>query len=294
MKARVARAAWAAIFLGPSALLVLALVVAPLLAGVALSLTDFDLYGIADLRNVRFVGLGNYAALLSNPRFWAAVGHTATFVLTGVPLSLAVSLGGALLLSACTARWGAALRTAFLLPTLSALVAGSIAWRQVLAPDGLANAALARLGAGPVDWLGDARFALPSLVLLATWKSLGFNLLLFLAALRTTPRAVLEAAEADGAGPLARFAYVTLPTLRPAAIAAAVLTMLAYVQLFAEPYLLTRGGPFDATMSVVLFMYEEGFRWWRMGSAAAVAIVLTLLTVLVTLVPLRLLRGRAA
>jgi multiple sugar transport system permease protein len=133
---------------------------------------------------------------------------------------------------------------------------------------------LGHLGIHPIDWLGDPRWAMPAIILMATWKNFGYNMLICIAGLQNIPRDLYEAAELDGATAWQRFRNVTLPLLGPTLFFVAIVTMIGYLQLFSEPYVMTRGGPLRATTSLVLYMYEEGFRWWRLGVAAAIAFLL--------------------
>ncbi len=131
---------------------------------------------------------------------------------------------------------------------------------------------------------------MPAIIIVAVWKNFGYNMLIFLAGLQTIPRELYEAAEIDGAGRGQRFRHVTLPGLAPTALFVGVTTMIGFFQLFSEPYIMTQGGPLGATRSLVLLMYEEGFRWWRMGLASTVAVLLFLITLVATLAQLRLQR----
>jgi multiple sugar transport system permease protein len=157
---------------------------------------------------------------------------------------------------------------------------------------GLLNYALDAFGIAPVDWLGDPRWSMPAIILMAVWKNFGYNMLIFIAGLQSIPDELYDAANVDGAGPVRTFFNVTLPMLRPTLLFVSVITMIGYFQLFAEPYVMTQGGPLRSTTSVVLLMYEEGFRWWRMGYAAAIAFVLFVVILLFTLVQFRLQRER--
>jgi multiple sugar transport system permease protein len=143
-----------------------------------------------------------------------------------------------------------------------------------------------------VDWLGDPRWAMPAIILMAIWKNFGYNMLIFVAGLQSVPEELYEAAHLDGANGWQRFRNVTLPMLAPTFLFVAVITMIGYFQLFSEPYVMTAGGPLRSTTSIVLLMYEEGFRWWRMGYAAAVAFVLFIVILLWTLIQTRLQRER--
>ncbi|HKY61281.1 MAG TPA: sugar ABC transporter permease [Gemmatimonadota bacterium] len=261
----------------------------PVVAALFLSFTDFDIYALRTFENARFVGLGNYAALLRDPLFWTALRNTFYFVLVGGPLSVAVSLGTALLINARLVRYRGFFRTVYFAPVVTTLVAVAVVWRYLYHPRfGLLNYGLGFLGIGPIDWLGDPSWAMPSIILLAVWKNFGYNMVIFVAGLQAIPDYLYEAAELDGAGPWQRFRHITLPSLAPTFLFVGLLTMIGYFQLFAEPYVMTQGGPLHATYSVVLFMYEQGFRWWNMGFAAAIAFVLFLIILAATMVQLRL------
>ncbi len=261
----------------------------PVLAAFVLSLTDFDIYAIADASNVRFVGFDNYVELGRNPLFWAALRNTFYFVLVGGPLSVVVSLGAALLVNARLARWKSFFRTAYFAPVVTTLVAVALVWRYLYHPTyGPINYILGKVGIGPIDWLGDPAWAMPAIIILAVWKNFGYNMLIFIAGLQNIPDDLYDAADLDGANWWHRFRHVTLPMLGPTFLFVGVVTMIGYFQLFAEPYVMTQGGPLKSTLSVVLLMYEEGFRWWRIGNAAAIAFVLFVIMLALTLLQFRL------
>jgi multiple sugar transport system permease protein len=288
MSRRIDPAWW---LVGPALAILAVFFLGPVLASFALSLTDFDVYAIADLDRLRFVGAGNYRTLLESPRFWLAVRNTAYFVLVGGPLSIAVSLGAALLLDARAVRWKPFFRTVLFLPVVTTLVAVAIVWRALYHPRaGMLAWLCAKVGIAPIDWLGDPLWAMPAIILLAVWKNFGFNMLVFVAGLQSVPERLYEAARLDGAGPWQRFRFVTLPVLAPTFGFVVVTTTIGYLQLFAEPYVMTQGGPAERTLSIVLLMYEEGFRWWNLGAAAAIAFVLFAIILVVT--ALQLLRRR--
>ena len=268
--------------------------VIPVAVALALSLTDFDIYALADLANLRFIGLRNYLELLSTPLFWRALGNTVYFTGLGVPLSIGASLGAALLLNSRLARARGLLRTALFAPVVTTLVAVAIIWRYLLHTRyGLINYGLGRLGIAPIDWLGDPRTAMPAIIIFTIWKSFGYNMVIFLAALQTIPETLYEAASLDGAGAWARFRHVTLPMLGPTLLLVSILTMAGFFQLFAEPYVMTQGGPAQSTVSVLYFMYEQGFKWWNLGMASAVAFVLFLMMFAVTLLQMAIARNVA-
>jgi len=269
---RIGPALW---FVAPALGLIGAFFVVPVVASLVLSFTDFDIYAIADARHLRLVGVQNYTTLLRDPRFWTALRNTLYFVLVGGPLSVAVSLAAALLVSARLVRCRGFFRTVFFLPVVTTLVAVAVVWRYLYHPRfGLLNRGLALVGLGPIDWLGDPAWAMPAIILLAVWKNFGFNMIIFVAGLQNVPERLYEAARIDGAGAWQQFRRVTLPMLAPTFVFVGLVSMIGYFQLFAEPYVMTQGGPADSTLSVVLLMYEEGFRWWNMGRGAAIAFVL--------------------
>ena len=263
--------------------------VVPTLASLFLSFTDFDIYALADLSNLRFIGFDNYTRLFGNPLFWKAMGNTLWFVVLGVPLVVGLSLGAALLVNAKTLKWRPVWRVALFAPFVTTLVATAVVWRYLLHTRyGLVNYVLGWFGIGPVDWLGDPHASLPAILLFVGWKTFGYNMVIFLAALQTVPSELEEAARIDGAGAWMRFRHVTFPAIAPTVLLVSILTVAGMFQLFAEPYVMTQGGPAQSTVTVLYFMYEEGFKWWNLGSGAAVAFILFLCIFAVTLVQLRI------
>jgi multiple sugar transport system permease protein len=285
------RAAW--LFLAPALILIGVFFFLPVVAGLALSVTDFDLYAIGHAENIRFTGLANYQALAHTPLFWTALKNTLYFAFVGAPLSVLVALAAALLLNSRLTKWPTFFRTAYFAPFVTTLVAVAIVWKYLYHPRfGLLDAALGAVGISPVDWLGDPKWAMPAIIIVAVWRSFGYNMLIFVAGLQRIPVQLYEAAELDGAGTWARLRHITLPQLAPTFVFVGVITAIGFFQLFAEPYVMTQGGPLKSTLSMVLYMYEEGFRWWRLGSAAAIAFVLFAIVLSITLVQLRLQKER--
>ena len=290
---RAGRAGW--LFIAPAIVLIGVFFFLPVAASLLLSITDFDLYSVANPANVRIVGARNYVDLMHNPTFWLALKNTFYFALVGGPLTVATSLGAALLLNAKVVRFKTFFRTIYFLPFVTTLVAVAIVWRYLYHPQyGFLNYALGAVGIHPIDWLGDPRWAMPAIILLAVWKNFGYNMLIFIAGLQAVPEDLYEAAALDGAGAVRQFWHVTLPNLAPTFVFVGVVTMIGYFQLFAEPYVMTTGGPLGATTSLVLFMYQEGFRWWRLGVAAAIAFLLFLIILVWTGLQLRLERRLSA
>lgn len=278
-----ARAGW--LFLSPALLAIFIFFVVPALAAAALSLSDFDIYALADLNNLRFVGLDNYRYLLTDDLFWTAMGNTIWFVVMGVPLLIACSLAAALLVDAKMVKWRPIWRIAFFAPYVTTLVATAIVWRYLLHTRyGLVNYALSQFGIDPIDWLGSPNASLPAILIFVTWKTFGYSMVIFLAALQAIPQDLREAAMIDGAGPLSRLRHVILPAIAPTMLLVGIITIAGMFQLFAEPYVMTQGGPAHSTVTVLYLMYEQGFKWWNLGIGAAVAVILFLCILAVTAV----------
>jgi multiple sugar transport system permease protein len=293
------RARTGIIFASPALLLIAVFFAFPALAALALSVTDFDIYAIGEKwfgigSTVRFIGLENYRRLLADPLFWTALRNTFFFVLVGGPLTLATALGMALLLNARSVRLKGLFRTIYFAPVVTTLVAVATVWRYLYHPRfGLLNYLLSLVGLGPIDWLGDPHWALPSLVILAVWKNFGYSMVLFIAGLQNIPESLYEAARIDGAGWWRQFRAITLPLLAPTFLFVGIITTIGYFQFFAEPYVMTnQGGPVNRTLSIALLMYKQGFRWWNMGYAAAIALVLFLIVLAASAIQLRLQGGR--
>jgi len=266
----------------------------PILASLVMSFTDF---GLRDLRNplgTDFVGLANYQALLDDPKFRKAMINTAYFVVVGVPLTLFLGLAVALALDRGIKKFRTLFRVGYYLPVVTSIVAIAVVWRFVLDPDqGLVNMALGALGINGPAWLANPTLAMPAIIAMAAWRNLGFAMVIFIAGLQTIPRSLYEAAEMDGAGRWASFRHVTVPLLRPTMLFIVVITTIGYLQLFEEPFVMTDGGPLDRTLSISMYMYQQGFEFFHQGYAAAVAWVLFLIVAAVAFIQFRVLRSEA-
>ncbi len=280
-------------FTTPVIVAILVLYVLPTAGALLLSLTDFDVYAFANPANLRFVWFANYRQLLTDPLFWHALGNTLVFSIVGVPLTLGVSLGAALMLDARGLRWRAFWRVALFAPYVTTLLAAAVLWRYLLDPRfGLLNRGLALLGIAPIDWLGDPRFSVPAILLFIAWKRFGYNMILFSAALTAVPADLMDAARLDGANLWTRLRHIVLPAIGPVLLLAGLLSVAEFLQIFDEPYVMTQGGPAQSTLTVLYFMFNRGFEWWDLGAASAVAVVLFALILCVTAVQWRI--GRRA
>jgi multiple sugar transport system permease protein len=281
-------------FLAPAMVVLGVFFFLPIVASLVLSVTDFDMYALADSGNARWVGLANYSHLLSDGLFWKSLVNTLYFVGVGGPLTVVVSLGAALLVSSKLTRLPVLWRTIFFAPVVTTLVAVAVVWKYLYDKQyGMLNHFLGMLGLGPIDWLGDGRWAMLAIILLAVWKNFGYNMVIFVAGLQSIPEEMFEAARIDGANGWQTFWNVKLPMLAPTFFFVGVTTMIGYFQLFAEPYVMTQGGPGDNTYSLVMYMYVEGFRFWRIGFASAIAFVLFLIVLAATMIHVRLQRSSA-
>ncbi|MCM3418274.1 carbohydrate ABC transporter permease [Sphingopyxis alaskensis] len=293
MRPREARAGWA--MSAPALAAILVFFVVPAMGSLFLSFTDFDIYALADLDNLRFVGFQNYERLLANPLFWKATTNTLLFVVIGTPFITLLSLFAAILVNSRWLAWRPVWRVALFAPYVTTLVATAVVWRYLLHTRyGLVNYLLSLFGIAPIDWLGSPTASLPAILIFVGWKTFGYNMIIFLAALQTVPRELDEAARIDGARWFTRLRHVTLPAIAPTVLLVSVLTVAGMFQLFAEPYVMTQGGPAQSTVTILYFMYEEGFKWWNLGSGAAVAFLLFLCILAVTLAQLRLARRSGA
>lgn len=261
----------------------------PVITAFILSFTDFDIYALGNLGNARFTGFENYLKLFNDPLFWIALKNTFYFVVSAGPLSIIVSLGAAILLNSKLIKYKGIFRMTYFMPVVTTLVAVAIVWRFIYHPRyGILNYFLGFLGIRPVDWLGDPFWAMPAIVLLSVWKNFGYNMIIFIAGLQNIPEYLYEAAVMEGANFWQQFRKITLPMLAPTTVFIAIITMIGYFQLFSEPYIMTQGGPLNSTLSIVQYMYQEGFRWWNMGYSAALAFVLFFIIFFATLIQLKI------
>jgi len=264
----------------------------PVLASFAMSFTDLR---SADLRNplaVDPVGLDNYTRLFGDDTFRQAAVNTAYFVVVGVPLTMVLGLAAAVGLNAGIRKFVTFFRVSYYLPVVTSIVAIAVVWRFLLEPEsGLVNTMLGWFGIEGPSWLTNPATAMPSLIVMAAWRNLGFLMVIFLAGLQTIPRSLYEAAAIDGASAWSRFRHITLPLMRPTLLFGGVITGIGYLQFFEEPFVMTQGGPLDKTLSVAFYTYKQ-FGFGNYSYAAAMSYVLFLTILVLTLVQFRLLRSR--
>jgi multiple sugar transport system permease protein len=286
---REGRAAW--LLATPFCLLFAAFTVWPVIQSLYMSVTDTRQRDLRSPFAVNFVGLDNYTRALTDAKFLKAAGNTAYFVLVGVPLTLLVALAAAVALDRGISRFRGAFRLGFYTPVITSIVAVAVVWRFILQPDsGLLNTVLGWVGIGGPNWLGSTTWSMPALILMAVWRNFGTAMIILLAGLQAVPASLHEAAAVDGASAWRRFRHITLPLLRPTLLFVSVTTAIGYLQFFEEPFVMTRGGPLDSTLSLSMYTYQQ-FGFGNYGLAAAMSYLIFVVIAIVTAIQFRLLRS---
>ncbi len=269
------------LFIGPALLGFIFFIAGPLLVSFALSFTEYRL-----MRPPRWIGLDNYRQMFADELVVQAFKVTMLYALAALPLQLTLSLGLALLLN-MKLKGIAFWRTIFYLPAVISGVAIAVLWSWILNPEfGLLNSALRFVGIHGPNWLGDTRTALPSLVMISLW-TIGGSTLIYLAGLQGIPTELYEAAEIDGANTASTLLRITLPLLSPVIFFNLVIGLIGVFQFFTEPFIMTQGGPEHSTLTFMLHLYRNGFNYFKMGYASALAWVLFLFVLALTLLVFR-------
>jgi multiple sugar transport system permease protein len=271
--------------LSPAALLFLLFFVGPVVAAIVLSVYHWDV-----LTPAQFAGTANFRELLHDKVLRTAIYNTFVFTFMTVIVHIVLGLGLALVVNGLASRvLRYFLRTALFFPMLVSWGAVSLLWKYALDPNfGFVNYYIAKLGIHPPNWLIDAHWALPSLVFIDLWRSLGYTFVILLAGLQTVPDHLYEAARVDGAGKVRQFWHVTLPMMSPTLLFAFIISFIGAFQIFDPMYIMTQGGPGTATLSLVQYDYYKAFRDFQMGYACAIALIIAAIILIVTLLQLRL------
>jgi multiple sugar transport system permease protein len=273
---------WALFFLAPTILGLAVLSAGPIIATLGISLTKWDL-----LQAPKFVGVENFTDLAGDDRFLMALRNTFFYTAVSVPVGLVLSLALALALNQ-TIRGIAWIRTAYFLPVVTSTIAVALVWQWIYAPDsGLLNQALGAVGLPTQKWLTNPTLAMPAIVAMSVWQGLGTNIIIFLAGLQAIPSELLDAASVDGAGRWARFRNVVLPLLTPSIFFTGVLSLIGSFQVFDQIFVLSRPRPTEATITVVYFIYENGFKFFKMGYASAASWILFVIVAVFTTIYFR-------
>lgn len=271
-------------FLLPSFLVLGLFVFWPIVNSLYLSFHEWSLL------NTRhpFIGLDNYGKLMNSERFWNSVYQTGYYTLLSVPLGIVLSLLLALLIH-LPLRGMTFFKAIYFLPVISSFAVIAIIWSFLLDPDiGLLSSYMHALGIPVTDWLRNPVWAMPAVILVAVWKNVGFNMVIFLAGLQDIPEPLYEAAKLDGAGPIRRFWNVTLPLLRHTLLFVVIISIISSFQVFDQVYVMTRGGPVFKTETIVYFIYHYGFNQLDMGYASSASWLLFVVVLLITLLQLRI------
>jgi len=266
-------------FLTPSMLGLLAFTAFPIVASLIIGFYNWPVIGAHT-----FTGLKNYQTLLTSKEFHTSILNTLVFVLLYLPLNIVISLGLAVWIGSKNIRAPGLYRTIFFIPAVTPVVANAAIFSLILAPNGLIDSLMQSwFGVQAPNFLGSTTWAMPSVVMLSIWQGFGYNMLVFSAALDAVPASLTEAAAIDGAGSIARFFRIILPLITPAIFFAVVLTLISSFQVFTQAYVLTGGGPGNATTTMVVYLYEQGFQFYKLGLASAVAWVLFIIILVITI-----------
>ncbi len=264
-------------FSAPYLLVFLVFMAGPILAALWFSFTDFELQDLVAPFGAPFIGFDNYVRAFQDAEVIQSARNTLVFVVVGVPFSVFAGLLAAVLIENGIARIQAVFRVGYYLPVITSIIAIAVIWRFMLNPDiGIINTLLAAVGIDGPSWLNDTSTALPSIIVMAIWRNLGQSMIIFLAGLKGISPVLYEAGKVDGASGWQRFRYITLPQLRPVTLFALVITSIGYLQVFEEPFVMTQGGPLDSTLTVAMVIYEQGFNFFHLGYASAIAYMLFL------------------
>jgi len=283
------QAVTAYLFIAPALVIFLLFTVLPVAIALYLSFTDYDVFTRLD-----WIGLQNYQDVFDDEYFWRALWNTVTYTVWSIPLAMAISLGLALLLNQKLRGLGV-YRTVYYVPVVTSMVAVAMIWVQLFDPRyGVVSNGLEAIGIKGIDWLGDPSLAMPSVIAVSVWKVIGWNMLIYLAGLQTVPEYLHEAAAIDGAGRWQTFWRITFPLLRPTTFFIFVTSLIGAFQVFDVVYVMTGGGPANATTTLVQEIYNEAFKAFHMGYAGAMSFVLFGIILVVTVVSLRAARGEVS
>ncbi len=273
------------LFILPALLTLLVFLYFPIFSSFLISLTNWNIYSFSDLSHLRFIGLGNYISLFHDKVFWQALLNTVVFAGVGIPLNIILALFLAVIIDKKYIQNKAIFRAGYFMPVITTLVAVAVVWRWLYNPEyGLVNYLIGLIGIEKQTWLSNPALALPSLIIMSIWKNFGYNMVIILAGLQTIPASLYEAASVDGADAWQSFWNITLPSLKPTLFFVIIMTTIGALQFFGESYIMTKGGPLNKTISMVMYMYNQGFKYFKFGYGTAIAYVLFLCILMFTMV----------
>ncbi|MFH1414820.1 MAG: extracellular solute-binding protein [Elusimicrobiota bacterium] len=273
------------LFILPSIITLLVFLYFPIFSSFLISLTNWNIYSFSNIENLRFIGLDNYFLLFRDKIFWQALLNTTVFSGVGIPLNIGLALFLAVIIDKRYIQNKAIFRAGYFMPVVTTLVAVAVVWKWLYNPEyGLINYLIGFIGIEKQQWLSSPTLALPSLIVMSVWKNFGYNMVIILAGLQTIPSSLYEAASVDGADAWQSFWHITLPSLKPTLFFVMIMTTIGSLQFFAEPYIMTDGGPLNKTISIVMHMYNQGFMFFKFGYGTAVAYVLFVCILLFTVI----------
>lgn len=276
-------------FIFPALLLLILFSIIPIIISLVISFTNLDITGLGNWAAVKFIGLSNFINLFQDSLFLQSVGNTLFYVVFGVPAVIALSLTIAIMINFGQNKFFKLMRLIFYTPSITNTVAVAVVWTFMYNPSsGLINTMLNQIGLGSVGWLTDQHVAKIALIILAVWKAIGLNMLIFLAALQGVPKDYYEAAELDGANWWQQTMHITIPSMKFSIFFVSVTTLIGWFQFFDEPFVMTKGGPLGSTNSVALFVYQNGFQQSNFGYAASASFVMFAAIIMVTLIQFKL------
>jgi len=274
----------AVVCIAPSAIIIGIFTIFPIFCSFYLSLTDWD--GLSP--TINFVGFSNYSELINSEAFWNSIKVTLCYAMGVSIISVILGLILASLINRTTGPLASLYRVIYFIPVVTSFVAAAVVWRSLFSPAGFLSDSFRSIGFSPPNWLADPIWALPALILVGVWNRLGFNTVISLAALQSIPRAYYERAKIDGAGPLSRFFFVTVPLMKPIILLLFVMSIVDAFLIFDLAYVMTGGGPLGATNVVGLLLYKSAFRYYKMGFASAIGVMVFAILLLLTLLQMRL------
>ena len=263
----------------------------PIVSSFVMSFTDFTSRDVQNPFAVAFVGVSQYADLFGDPRFIKSMTVTAYFVVVGIPLTMIVALILAVALNSGIEKFRTVFRVGFYTPVVTSIVAIAVVWKFILQDNGLLNTVLSWVGIDGPNWLNSTTWAMPAMIIMAVWRNMGTLMIIFLAGLQAIPQEVKEAAAIDGATAWTSFRRITLPLLRPTLLLGAVLLSVGYLQFFEEPFVMTKGGPLDSTLSISYYTFNQ-FGFGKYATASAASYILFVAIALLSLVQFRALRSK--
>lgn len=259
-------------FILPAILLFLAFTVYPVIDSFIMS------FQTEDKGEMSFVGFDNYIRLFKDDLFYKSLYNTFLLLIIQVPVMIILAIVLAVLLNSALIKLKGIFRTSIFLPSVTSLVAASVIFMLMLNTDnGIVNYFLTKIGIDPVEWLSDSVWAKVSIMIVMTWRWTGYNMVILLSGLQGIPNDLYESASIDGAGKIKQFLFITIPQLKPIILFSVVLSTIGTLQLFDEPFILTNGGPDNSTLTVIMYLYKNGFEYFDYGYASAIAYVLVII-----------------